>query len=245
MPPLPWGASLAQTRRAVFDALLYKKHPRLYREKIGATPPLDYYLATAALVLAPGAMLAGAGVPVLVAGLAWLALTARLCMQRLRGGAATRSSNTVLYVLDIVVTSALIPPLAVFWPGRGDPPLRLDTRHLVHAHRVDPALRPSRGRPVAVAHVPDLPREPVPEQPLEPAASVRRKRHEVVRFDPSTTLTRDRHGAVERTNPGPVRELRPGRRKNHVVVRFGPPQGHRFAEHPEQESWQVFDQAEA
>jgi len=28
-------------------------------------------------------------------------------------------------------------------------------------------------------------------------------------------------------------------------VRFGPPQGHRFGEQPEQESWQVFDQAEA
>jgi len=93
--------------------------------------------------------------------------------------------------------------------------------------------------------VPDLPREPVREQPLEPAAFERRKRHEVVRFDRRTTLTRDRHGAVERTTTGPVRELRPGRGKNHVVVRFGPPQGHRFGEQPEQESWQVFDQAEA
>ena len=85
--------------------------------------------------------------------------------------------------------------------------------------------------------VPDLPREPVREQPLEPAASERRKRHEVVRFDPRTTLTRDRHGAVER-DQRPVRcaSCGPGRRKNHVVVRFGPPQGHRFGEHPEQES---------
>ena len=114
VPPMPWGASLAETRRAVFDALLYKKHPRLYRERIGAIPPLDYYLATAALVLALGALLAGAGVPALVAGLAWLALTARLCMQRLRG-AAGRHPPTVSYMLDIVVTSALIPPLAVFW----------------------------------------------------------------------------------------------------------------------------------
>jgi hypothetical protein len=93
--------------------------------------------------------------------------------------------------------------------------------------------------------VPDLPREPVREQPLDPAAFGRRKRHEVVRFDRRTTLTRDRHGAVERTTSGPVRELHPGRRKNHLVVRFGPPQGHRFGEHSEEESWQVFDQAEA
>lgn len=115
VPPMPWGASLAQTRRAVFDALLYKKHPQLYREKIGATPPLDYYLAAVALVLALGALLAGASVIALVAGLAWAAVTARLIAQRLRGSATTRSPKTVLHVLDMIVTSALIPPLAVFW----------------------------------------------------------------------------------------------------------------------------------
>jgi hypothetical protein len=73
-----------------------------------------------------------------------------------------------------------------------------------------------------------------------------RKRHEVVRFDRRAKLTRDPHGAVERTTSGPVRELRPGRRKDHVVVRFDPPERHHPGEHPEQEhAWQVFDQAEA
>ncbi|MDB5747576.1 MAG: hypothetical protein JWP72_2424 [Massilia sp.] len=118
VPPMPWGASLAQTRRAVFDALLYKKHPRLYREKIGATPPLDYYLATVVLLVALGALLAGASVIAPVAGLAWLALTARLAAQRLRGSARcpnARSRKTVSHVADMIVTSALIPPLAVFW----------------------------------------------------------------------------------------------------------------------------------
>nr|WP_229425169.1 hypothetical protein [Massilia sp. Se16.2.3] len=49
-PVLPprWGESLGQARRAVFDALLYKKHPHLYRAHIGAAPPWDDYLATAA-----------------------------------------------------------------------------------------------------------------------------------------------------------------------------------------------------
>jgi hypothetical protein len=112
-----------------------------------------------------------------------------------------------------------------------------------------PAPVPEPAEPVRREHlrpVPDLPREPVREEPLEPAAFERRKRHEVVRFDRRIMLTRDRHGAVERTTTGPVRELRPGRRKNHLVVRFDPPQGHRFGEHPEQEQrWQIFDQAEA
>ena len=108
--PAPWGASLRRTRSAVFDALLYKKHPRLYRERIAAAPPWDHYYAVAALAVALGALLAGVGTLALLAGLAWLALTARLCLQRLRGTAHTAS-----HIADLVLTSALIPPLSVFW----------------------------------------------------------------------------------------------------------------------------------
>lgn len=108
--PLPWGASLARTRDVVFDALLYKKHPRLYRERIAAAPPWDDYLAVAALLVALGALLAGGSGLALLAGLGWLALTARRCRQRLHGVTPTAS-----HIADVVVTSALIPPLAVFW----------------------------------------------------------------------------------------------------------------------------------
>jgi len=108
--PMRWGASLARTRDVVFDALLYKKHPQLYRERIAATPPWDDYLAVAALLVALGALLAGNSGLALFAGLGWLALTARLCRQRLRG-----VTHTASHIADVVVTSALIPPLAVFW----------------------------------------------------------------------------------------------------------------------------------
>jgi len=108
--PAPWGVSLLQTRRAVFDALLYKKHPQLYRARIEAMPCWDHYLAVAALLLALGALLAGSTGVALAAGLAWLGLTARLCLRRLRGTAKTAS-----HIAEMIVTSALIPPLAVFW----------------------------------------------------------------------------------------------------------------------------------
>lgn len=110
MQPAAWGASLGRTRAAVFDALLYKKHPQLYRERVAAAPRWDYYLASITLLAWLGSLLAGNGVLALVAGLLWLALTARLCLQRLRGAAHSASQ-----VADVVVTSALIPPLAVFW----------------------------------------------------------------------------------------------------------------------------------
>ena len=105
--PAPWGVSLLQTRRAVFDALLYKKHPELYRARIEPMPRWDHYLAVAALLVT---LLAGSAGVAFAAGLAWLALTARLCVTRLRGTAKTAS-----HIAEMIVTSALIPPLAVFW----------------------------------------------------------------------------------------------------------------------------------
>lgn len=108
--PAPWGVSLLQIRKVAFDALLYKKHPELYRQKIQRAPRWDYYAIVAALLAALVGF--GAGLKLLVAlgGAAWLALTARLCARRLSG-----TSKTPSHVAEMVVTSALIPPLAVFW----------------------------------------------------------------------------------------------------------------------------------
>lgn len=105
----PWGVSLSQQRKAAFNALLYKKHRRLYRERIQPRPPWGYYAAVTALVTA----FAGAPVsPVLLAAglVVWLGLTVGLCCRRLAG-----TSRAVAHVLEMIVTSALIPPLAVYW----------------------------------------------------------------------------------------------------------------------------------
>ncbi|WP_426107722.1 glycosyltransferase family 2 protein [Massilia sp. TSP1-1-2] len=112
--PAPWGVSLLQMRKIAFDALLYKKHPQRYREKIRATPRWDYYAIVALLALALGAPAAHASVLAAAAGAAWLAMTGRLCARRLRG-----TSRRVSHVAEMVLTSALIPPLAVFWRMAG------------------------------------------------------------------------------------------------------------------------------
>lgn len=99
--PAPWGVSVRQQKKVVFDALLFRKHPRLYRERIRAAPRWDYY----AIVIS---LLAGIFLPWALA--LWAALTARFCAQRLRG-----TSKAPAHVLEMIVTSILIPPLAVFW----------------------------------------------------------------------------------------------------------------------------------
>lgn len=104
--PAPWGVSLKQQRKVMFDALLFKKHRRLYRERIRAGVRWDYYVITLALFFG----LLG-NLPAL---LVWAVLTARFALQRLRG-----ASRRPAHVLEMVLTSAAIPPLAVFWRFAG------------------------------------------------------------------------------------------------------------------------------
>lgn len=112
--PAPWGVSLGQQRKSLFNALLYKKHPRLYRQWIQPSPPWRYYATTASLLLAVASAAAGRVEPAAAGWGAWALLTARFCLARLRD-----TSRAPRHVAEMIVTSALIPPLAVFWRLRG------------------------------------------------------------------------------------------------------------------------------
>jgi GT2 family glycosyltransferase len=111
-PPRPvrFAHSLFDHRKLLYDALLYQQHPDLYRTLIRPSPPWPYYGILAALVVLlmgvvswqPGLMALGLG--------AWLLLTARFCRQRLE-----YTSHQPRHVFEMVVTSALIPPVAIFW----------------------------------------------------------------------------------------------------------------------------------
>jgi glycosyltransferase involved in cell wall biosynthesis len=112
--PGRWGVSLGQQRKSQFNALLYKKHPALYRRHIQPGPPWHYYGAAGGLLAALAGV--GGGLPALALGGAglWLALTARFCARRLRG-----TSHAPAHVAEMAVTSALIPLLSVSWRLRG------------------------------------------------------------------------------------------------------------------------------
>jgi glycosyltransferase involved in cell wall biosynthesis len=112
--PAPWGASLIQLHKISFDALLYKKHPELYRQKIRRLPCWEDYAIVAAMVA--GALgLAGNNEVLAVAGCGtWMVLTSMMCIRRLSG-----TARTVSHIAEVLVTSALIPPVAVFWRALG------------------------------------------------------------------------------------------------------------------------------
>ena len=112
--PERWGVCLRQQKNVFFDALLYKKHPRLYRERILRKPPWDYYgivaLTLAAVPLWLADIRGSAVTSLLLAGIGVLRLAAR----RLKP-----TSRTPGHVLEMVLTSALIPFLSVYWRLRG------------------------------------------------------------------------------------------------------------------------------
>ena len=109
-----WGVSLGQQRNTFYDALLYKKHPRLYRERIRRIPPWDYYAVVGATLAAPLLLAFGnapaAGVCLALASV----LVLGLALRRLR-----RTSHAPRHVGEMLVTSALIPFLSVYWRLRG------------------------------------------------------------------------------------------------------------------------------
>jgi glycosyltransferase involved in cell wall biosynthesis len=112
--PARWGVSLRQQRKVMFDALLYKKFPEGYRRYVRARPPWDYYAAV------------GAGVCALVNALAgyWPLATASLVVWLVIGGAfASRrladTSHAPRHVVEMIVTSLLIPWVSVYWRTRG------------------------------------------------------------------------------------------------------------------------------
>jgi hypothetical protein len=112
--PEAWGVSLRQQKNVFYDALLYREHPRRYRLHVRSRPPWNYH-AIVVLTLA-AALLALAGrAPAALASLGVaLVLIVQLAVRRLRGTAHTPS-----HVLEMVVTSALIPFLSVYWRLRG------------------------------------------------------------------------------------------------------------------------------
>jgi glycosyltransferase involved in cell wall biosynthesis len=112
--PARWGVSLSQQRKSAFEALLYRKHPSLYRSRIAAAPPIAYYATVAAAlaclagIAARLPLLAGAGL------LVWLALTVRFFALRMRA-----RSRALSHIGEMAVTSALIPFLSIYWRLRG------------------------------------------------------------------------------------------------------------------------------
>jgi glycosyltransferase involved in cell wall biosynthesis len=112
--PAGFGVSLAQQRKVMFDALLYKKFPAWYRADIRPRPPWAYYAMVAAGLFGVAASLRGLAWPAAAGFGVWLALAGRFAWRRLAD-----TCRTPRHVVEMLWTSLWIPWLSVYWRVRG------------------------------------------------------------------------------------------------------------------------------
>lgn len=105
-----WGVSLKEQKKGLYDVLLYRKFPDLYRRHIQTSPLWNYYLINLSWLLLFYALATGKLRLRILAITVLTALLASFANKRLR---PTRKSAS--HIVEMIGTSILIPSLSVFW----------------------------------------------------------------------------------------------------------------------------------
>ncbi len=108
--PAFWGVSLKEQKKSLFNALLYKKHPVLFRRKIYRQPFWNYYYMIFLLLATLVALATAHGLVAAITGAGWLLMILRFTAKRLKG-----TSLSFSHILEMFFTSMLIPFLSVYW----------------------------------------------------------------------------------------------------------------------------------
>jgi len=112
--PAPWGVSLREQKKGQYNALLYKKYPRLFREKIQKHPVWQYYAALLLFITFCVALVLNLTLLAQLAFTGWLLSIAVFTWKRLR---MTRKSMS--HITEMMVTSILIPFVSIYWQWYG------------------------------------------------------------------------------------------------------------------------------
>lgn len=112
--PGKWGASIGHQKRCLYNALLYREHPELYKIHIQPGPPWRYYVMVSLVSLSLASAIRRRSAASAAFGSAWAALVSSFAAERLKG-----TTHAPSHVLEIFVTSIVIPPLAIFYRIKG------------------------------------------------------------------------------------------------------------------------------
>ncbi|MEJ7737495.1 MAG: glycosyltransferase [Chitinophagaceae bacterium] len=105
-----WGISIKEQKKGMFNALLYKKYPLLYRRKIQGGPAWNYYAMNLLFTLMIFGLIVKADWLTGAAFVGWSCLMMRFILKRI-----SHISRSNRNVLEMIVTSLAIPFLSVFW----------------------------------------------------------------------------------------------------------------------------------
>lgn len=111
MREMPWYQALANERKNRYDALLYKRHPDLFRQRIETDRSLilEYYALVLAITAGFLGVVSGSATTATAGFVLWGALSVNLIWQRLPGNSVgARLPQTVL-------TALATPFLTVYW----------------------------------------------------------------------------------------------------------------------------------
>jgi GT2 family glycosyltransferase len=106
---VPWGISIKEQKKGIYDALLFKKFPLLYRKKIDS-PIWNYYgMTILGLLFIAGLMLNHRFLSILAAAGLFI-LFSKFIAIRLH-----RRHKSFSHVIEMISTSLVIPFISVFW----------------------------------------------------------------------------------------------------------------------------------
>ncbi len=108
----PWYGLLQDERKNSYDALLYKRHPDLFRERIPAyrRQVLHYYVSVLSVVAGLIGLLTGQGAVAILGLSVWGGLSAELVMRHLPSAPLTSTT-----LKRVVLTAVATPFLSVYW----------------------------------------------------------------------------------------------------------------------------------
>lgn len=109
-----FAAGLGMQKKVMFDMLLRRKYPALYREHIRRELPRFYLCVTAAFLATVLLALLGHLRAAAFAGAIWAGMSAWFFYKRLQG-----TRHTPRDVVDLLITSICIPVLSIVWRAIG------------------------------------------------------------------------------------------------------------------------------
>lgn len=109
-----WGISIREQRKSMFNALLFKKYPNLYRKKISARPVWNYYVIILSSLAFCVAWTLHEKLFAAVALSVWFFSILAFIIKRLRG-----TDGSFSHRMEMIITSIVIPYLSVYWTLRG------------------------------------------------------------------------------------------------------------------------------
>jgi len=106
----PWGISIKEQKKGLYDALLFKKHPWLYRTKVQPHPLWNYYFTLLLWLLFIISLWKNHNAGTILSALVLSLVIGFFFYKRIR---ATKKSAS--HLAEMLVTTIFIPFLSVYW----------------------------------------------------------------------------------------------------------------------------------